>query len=100
MNSKEKIISLLTELGETVRAANGHVMVIGTLPTEEEDKRALILSIQGTEHMLSTAVAKMLSQGDAGSRIILRGLDIAAECIIKSRREEKKTEKKHNTTLS
>lgn len=101
MTAKEKIISLLLELGEAVKAEGGSAMVICTIPKTGIDNNHLIATVQGKKKVLTSAVAKMITDNSPEEicRILVQGFALATLHSIddKAKQEEKETPK---STLS
>ena len=97
MAAKERIVSLLLELGEIVKAEKGGMLVISTIP-KDEDKDHLIAGVRGNSKHLAAAVAELLERGSTqeGGNVLRQGFALAM--LKASERAGKKKEKQSKIT--
>ena len=74
--NQDKVTAKINELTETVTAANGSVLVIGLI--KGEDKSCVIAAVKGKPVMITEAIAKLVSNDNAISKMLKEGLSLAA----------------------
>ena len=74
--NQDKVTAKINELTETVTAANGSVLVIGLI--KGGDESCVIAAVKGKPVMITEAIAKLVSNDNAISKMLKEGLSLAA----------------------
>lgn len=78
--NQDKVTAKINELTETVTAANGSVLVIGLI--KGGDESCVIAAVKGKPVMITEAIAKLVSNDNAISKMLKEGLSLAALYMI------------------
>lgn len=74
--NQDKVTAKINELTETVTAANGSILVIGLI--KGGDESCVIAAVKGKPVMITEAIAKLVSNDNAISKMLKEGLSLAA----------------------
>lgn len=74
--NQDKVTAKINELTETVTAANGSVLVIGLI--KGGDESCVIAAVKGKPVMITGAIAKLVSNDNAISKMLKEALSLAA----------------------